>query len=232
MSADELKKQVAQAALDLVADLLDNPNAKGAVLGVGTGSTVNHFIDLLAESGLQIAGAVSSSQASTDKLTAYGIKVLSLNEVLAGRTPVPVYVDGADEVDPKLALIKGGGGALTREKIIAQVAQRFICIVDQSKLVPVLGNFALPVEVIPMAAELVAQQLSSLGGKPVMRAGFTTDNGNHILDVAGLNIVDPAGTEARVNQWPGVVTVGLFAARRADDCLVASADGIRHLKPD
>lgn len=222
MTADELKKSVAREALNFVID--------GAVLGVGTGSTVNHFIDLLAESKLQVAAAVSSSEASTAKLKAHGIQVLSLNEVIAAGQSIPVYVDGADEVDLQLALIKGGGGALTREKIIAQAARRFVCIVDESKLVPILGSFALPVEVIPMAAELISSQLRALGGKPTMRAGFTTDNGNQIIDVAGLSISDPGAMEAIINQWPGVVTNGLFAARGADDCLIASSGGVRHQK--
>lgn len=223
MTADDLKKSVAREALKFVND--------GAVLGVGTGSTVNHFIDLLAESKLNVTAAVSSSEASTAKLQAHGIKVLSLNEVLANGHTIPVYIDGADEVDPRLALIKGGGGALTREKIIAQAAKRFVCIVDESKLVPVLGNFALPVEVIPMAVELISAQLESLGGQPTLRAGFTTDNGNQIIDVAGLSISDPTSTEAIINQWPGVVTNGLFAARGADECLVAAAEGVQHLTP-
>jgi len=236
MTAEELKKQVAQAALSFVAKLLDeqgaHSSAPGVVLGIGTGSTVNQFIDLLAGSDLPVAAAVSSSEASTARLEAHQIKVLSLNEVLSSQTPLPVYVDGADEVDPGLALIKGGGGALTREKIIAQASGRFICIVDESKLVPVLGHFALPVEVVPMATELVAQQLRLLGARPAIRSEFTTDNGNHILDASGLEITDPLATEDAINQWPGVVSVGLFARRRADDCLVASASGIRHLTAD
>lgn len=218
MTADDLKKAAAKVAIERVQD--------GAVLGVGTGSTVNHFIDMLPDAPQRIAGAVSSSEASTRRLVERGIPVISLDELIAGNLPMPVYVDGADEIDPSLAMIKGGGGALTREKIIAQAADRFVCIVDQSKLVTVLGAFPLPVEVIPMAAGLVAQRLRQIGGEPVLRAGFVTDNGNSILDVAGLRITDPVTLERDINQWPGVVTVGLFAQRGADECLIAGADGV------
>ncbi len=218
MNADDLKKAAARVALERVQD--------GAVLGVGTGSTVNHFIDMLPGAPQQIAGAVSSSEASTRRLAERGIPVISLDELIAGNLPMPVYVDGADEVDSSLAMIKGGGGALTREKIIAQAADRFVCIVDQSKMVKVLGAFPLPVEVIPMAAGLIAQRLRQIGGEPKLRAGFVTDNGNSILDVAGLQITDPVTLEREINQWPGVVTVGLFAQRGADECLIASAEGV------
>ncbi|MGH1360144.1 MAG: ribose-5-phosphate isomerase RpiA [Burkholderiaceae bacterium] len=223
MNADDLKKAAARVALERVQD--------GAVLGVGTGSTVNHFIDLLPEAPQTIVAAVSSSEASTRRLSERGIPVISLDDMIASKQSMPVYVDGADEVDSSLAMIKGGGGALTREKIIAQAADKFVCIVDQSKIVSVLGKFPLPVEIIPMAVGLVAERLRGLGGVPTERAGFVTDNGNSILDVAGLHITDPVAMEQEINQWPGVVTVGLFAQRGADECLVASTDGVKILKP-
>ena len=219
MNADELKKAVARAALERVVD--------GAVLGVGTGSTVNHFIDLLADVPQRIPAAVSSSEASTERLQKHGIQVISLNDFYRAGNPMPVYIDGADEIDASLAMIKGGGGALTREKIIAQAADRFICIVDESKLVTTLGNFALPLEVIPMATELVMARLRQLGANPVVRAGFVTDNGNAIIDAGGLSIKQPRELEVQLSQWPGVVTVGLFAQRGADECLIASAQGVR-----
>ena len=214
MNQDERKQAVAQAALRHV--------VAGAVIGVGTGSTVDHFIDALAGMRERVRAAVSSSQRSTERLRARGIEVLDLNDVDA----VPVYVDGADEIDPAGAMIKGGGGALTREKILAEAAGRFVCIVDSSKLVPVLGHFPLPVEVVPMARELVRRRLLELGGQPRLREGFVTDNGNQILDVAGLRIEHPAELEGRLNQIPGVVTVGLFARRGADLALVGGADGV------
>ena len=219
MTQDELKKAAALAALDYVEE--------GCIVGVGTGSTVNHFIDGLATRRDRIRGAVSSSEASSRRLAAAGIEVFDLNGIEA----LPIYVDGADEIDPSFAMIKGGGGALTREKIVAAVSTRFICICDASKRVDVLGGFPLPVEVIPMAASHVARELRRLGGNPVLRAGVTTDNGNLILDVHGLRIADPVGTEAHINQIVGVVTNGLFAARGADVLLLASAAGVARLEP-
>jgi ribose 5-phosphate isomerase A len=217
MSADSKKRSAAAAALAYVPD--------NEVLGVGTGSTVNFFIDALAARKVPIKGAVSSSESSTARLKQHGIEVLDLNAV----GDFDVYVDGADESDPQLHLIKGGGAALTREKIIA-AARRFVCIVDDSKLVPVLGRFPLPVEVIPMARSYVARELVRLGGHPVYREGVVTDNGNQILDVHGLQIVDPVGLEATINQIVGVVTVGLFARRPADVLLVARDSGVETLK--
>ena len=218
MDQDVLKRAAAEAALATL-----HP---GEVVGVGTGSTVNHFIDLLAGIRDRVPATVSSSQASTERLRGHGIVVLDLNEVIAAGRPIPVYVDGADEIDPSLAMIKGGGGALTREKILAAAAQTFVCIVDRSKCVETLGRFPLPVEVVPMARELVAASLRAIGGHPRLREGFVTDNGNLVLDVEGLRISDPVGLESTINQWPGVVTVGLFAARGADLALVADAGGI------
>ncbi|CDW93125.1 MULTISPECIES: ribose-5-phosphate isomerase RpiA [Thiomonas] len=215
MTQDELKQQVAAAALTQV--------PQGEIIGVGTGSTVNFFIDALAGIKHQIKGAVSSSERSTERLRAHGITVYDLNEV----AQLSVYVDGADEIDASGAMIKGGGGALTREKIIAEAAERFICIVDQSKLVPVLGKFPLPVEVVPMARELVARRLRALGGDPRERSGYVTDNGNLILDVHGLEIAQPREFETRVNQIPGVVTVGLFALRAANVALIGTAEGVQ-----
>jgi ribose 5-phosphate isomerase A len=215
MTQDELKQQVAAAALTQV--------PQGEIIGVGTGSTVNFFIDALAGIKHQIKGAVSSSERSTERLRAHGITVYDLNAV----AQLSVYVDGADEIDASGAMIKGGGGALTREKIIAEAADRFICIVDQSKLVPVLGKFPLPVEVVPMALELVARRLRALGGDPRERSGYVTDNGNLILDVHGLEIAQPREFETRVNQIPGVVTVGLFALRAANVALIGTAEGVQ-----
>ena len=215
MTQDELKQQVAAAALNHV--------PQGEIIGVGTGSTVNFFIDALATIKHRIQGVVSSSERSTERLRAHGIAVVDLNEV----SRLSVYVDGADEIDPSGAMIKGGGGALTREKIIAEVAERFVCIVDQSKLVPTLGKFPLPVEVVPMARELVARRLRALGGDPRERQGYITDNGNLILDVHGLQISQPREFETRVNQIPGVVTVGLFALRGANVALIGSPEGIQ-----
>lgn len=211
--SNDAKRQAAEAALRYVED--------GMAVGVGTGSTVAYFIDALGRERDRIAGAVSSSEDSTRKLQAQGIDVLDLNA--AG--PLPLYVDGADECDPQRCLIKGGGGALTREKIIAEASRRFVCIVDPSKLVPVLGTFPLPVEVIPMARSLVSRRILELtGGQPVWRQGTTTDNGNWIVDVHNLRIADPPALETALNQIPGVVCVGLFAHRRAD--VVIAGDSI------
>jgi len=217
MNQDEKKKRVALAALDEIAN--------DEVIGVGTGSTVNFFIKALAAHRGRITGAVSSSESSSAHLRAAGIEVLDLNSVSGFDT----YIDGADEADRHLRLIKGGGAALTREKIVAAVARRFVCIVDDSKVVDVLGRFPLPVEVIPMARSHVARELLKLGGQPVWRQGVTTDNGNQILDVRGLAITDPVGLETEINQIAGVVTVGLFARRPADLLLVASDEGIAKL---
>ena len=218
MDQQELKKAVGRAALQYV--------KSGEILGVGTGSTVDCFIDALKESGISIPACVSSSVRSTKKLEQYGFKVLDLNEV----ERIGVYVDGADEIDPHFAMIKGGGGALTREKIVAMVSDRFVCIADQSKKVDVLGKFPLPIEVIPMAVRAVSRELEKLGGKPVLR-DFTTDNGNKILDVHGLKIEDPVQWEQKLNQIVGVVTVGLFAARGADVLLLGTDEGVQTFKP-
>ena len=218
MDQQELKKAVGRAALQYV--------KPGEILGVGTGSTVDCFIDALKESGISIPACVSSSVRSTKKLEQYGFKVLDLNEV----ERIGVYVDGADEIDPHFAMIKGGGGALTREKIVAMVSDRFVCIADQSKKVDVLGKFPLPIEVIPMAVRAVSRELEKLGGKAVLR-DFTTDNGNKILDVHGLKIEDPVQWEQKLNQIVGVVTVGLFAARGADVLLLGTDEGVQTLKP-
>ena len=217
MTQDQLKQAVAQAALRYV--------VPGAVVGVGTGSTVNYFIQGLAAMREQLGGAVSSSHASTERLHALGIPVLDLNAV----QHIPVYIDGADEIDPSGAMIKGGGAALTREKIVAEVAERFICIVDSSKQVAVLGKFPLPVEVVPMARALVQRRLLQLGGDARLREGVVTDNGNLILDVHGLQISQPRELEASINQIPGVVTVGLFARRGADIALVGTPAGVREV---
>jgi ribose 5-phosphate isomerase A len=217
MDQDALKKQCAEAALAFVEDDM--------MVGVGTGSTVNHFIAALAPWKNRIAGAVSSSEASTKRLRDVGIEVRDLN----GTDGCDLYVDGADEVTEHLAMIKGGGGALTREKIVAQASRTFVCIADASKLVPVLGRFPLPVEVIPMARSLVARQIVRMGGRPVLREGFVTDNGNVILDVHGLAITDPAALESELNQLPGVVTNGLFARRPADVLLLGSPGGVKRL---
>ena len=218
MTQDELKKAAAHAALDYIAD--------GSIVGVGTGSTVNHFSDALAGMRDRIVGAVSSSEASSRRLAAHGIEVFDLN----GIESLPVYVDGADEIDGGFAMIKGGGGALTREKIVAAVSERFICICDASKRVDVLGRFPLPVEVIPMACSHVMRELRRLGGEPRVREGFVTDNGNLILDVHDLQISDPVATETRINQIVGVVTTGLFAERGADVLLLAGAGGVERLQ--
>jgi ribose 5-phosphate isomerase A len=226
MKQDELKRAAAQAALDYV--------VPGAVIGVGTGSTVNFFIEGLADLRGRIAGAVSSSEASAERLRRHGIEVHDLNAVIEAGQTIPVYVDGADEINAALQMIKGGGGALTREKIVAEASDRFICIVDRSKVVETLGRFPLPIEVIPMAARLVAARIREMGGEPRVRSGPPTDNGNVILDVAGLSIDDPCAFESRINQWAGVVTVGLFAGRPASVALVASPEGIERMqvRPD
>lgn len=218
MTQDQAKREAARAALKYL--------KPGEVLGVGTGSTVNHFIELLAPHKHEIAAAVSSSETSTTRLKSLGIPVIELNE--AGS--LSLYVDGADESNLHLQLIKGGGGALTREKIIAAAARQFVCIVDESKLVSALGRFPLPVEVIPMARSLVARELVKLGGSPELRQGFITDNGNPILDVHGLSIDRPLELESRINQIPGVVTVGLFAHRPADLLIVGGTGGIREMR--
>jgi len=217
MTQDELKALVGQAALQYV--------VPGALVGVGTGSTVNHFIDALAAIKDTITGAVSSSEASSERLRARGIPVLDSNTV----ERLPVYIDGADEIDGRGCMIKGGGAALTREKIVADLAERFVCIADESKLVKTLGRFPLPVEVIPMAAAQVARRFKALGGDANLRAGVVTDNGNVILDVRGLSIADPLAMESEVNQWPGVVTVGIFARHKAGVCLLGTAQGVKTL---
>ncbi|HEY1325817.1 MAG TPA: ribose-5-phosphate isomerase RpiA [Casimicrobiaceae bacterium] len=219
MSQDEQKQAVARAALDYVED--------DAWIGVGSGSTANYFIDALAARKHRIKGAVASSVKTAERLKSHGIPVEELNDV----RDIPVYVDGADEVDARGAMIKGGGGALTREKIVAAVARRFVCIVDQSKSVEYLGRFPLPVEVIPMARSYVARELVRLGGQPAWRMGFTTDNGNVILDVGGLVIRDPVALETEINQIAGVVTVGLFARRGADVILMGSDRGVSNVAP-
>lgn len=219
MDKEEQKRAAAQTALQYVTE--------GTLIGVGTGSTANHFIDALAKSKIKLAGAVASSEATAARLKAAGIAVVDLNSVEA----LPVYVDGADEIDPQLQLIKGGGGALTREKIVAAVAQRFICIADRSKLVAILGEFPLPLEVIPMARAHVARHIIRLGGEPALRPGVTTDNGNVILDVRGLKITRPADLESELNHIVGVVCNGLFARRAADVALLGGPDGVQTLMP-
>jgi ribose 5-phosphate isomerase A len=215
MNQDELKKQVAEAAIDYV--------ETDTVIGVGTGSTANHFIDALARIKHKIDGAVASSEATAQRLRQHGIPVLDLNST----GELSVYIDGADECDPHLHLTKGGGGALTREKIVAAASRKFVCIADESKLVDVLGAFPLPVEVIPMARSYVARQLVRLGGNPVWRENFVTDNGNVILDVHNLTITDPRGLETQLNNLAGVVTNGLFALRPADVLLLGTAEGVK-----
>jgi len=217
MSSDAGKRHAAREALKFVEE--------GSILGVGTGSTVNHFIDLLAEQGPEIKGAVSSSEASTQRMKEKGIEVLELNST----GDLDLYIDGADESNRLLQLIKGGGGALTREKIIAGASKRFICIADASKLVRALGSFPLPVEVIPMARSFVARKLRDLGGTPHWRENVTTDNGNQIIDVSGLTIAEPIALEDKINAIPGVVTVGLFARRGADVLLLGSDEGVERI---
>jgi ribose 5-phosphate isomerase A len=218
MTQDQLKALVGQAALAYV--------QPGTVVGVGTGSTVNHFIQALGTLKERIAGAVSSSEESSRRLRALGIEVLDSNRV----ERIPVYVDGADEIDGQGCMIKGGGGALTREKIVADLAERFVCIADGSKRVATLGAYPLPVEVIPMAAAQVARRLAELGARVQPREGFVTDNGCHILDAHGLSITDPLALECRINQWPGVVTVGIFARHKASVCLLGTAQGVQTLQ--
>lgn len=217
MTQDELKTLVGQAALHYV--------EAGSIVGVGTGSTVDKFIDALAASGIKVAGAVSSSVRSTERMKALGIPVLDAAEVQS----LGVYIDGADEIDHGGHMIKGGGAALTREKIVADLAARFVCIADESKLVQALGKFPLPVEVIPMAAAQIARRFGAMGGVATLRAGVVTDNGCHILDVAGLQITEPRAFEADINQWPGVVTVGVFARNRANVCLLGTSEGVKTL---
>ena len=221
LSQQALKQQAADAALEHIAPML----TQDAVIGVGTGSTADLFIDGLARFRGKFRGAVASSERSAKRLTDLGIQVLDLNEVQT----MPVYVDGADEINPQLHMLKGGGGALTREKIVASVAKQFVCIADESKLVDVLGRFPLPIEVLPIAREAVARVAFSLGGVPALRAGFVTDNGNQIIDVTGLSITDPCALERALNNVPGVVTNGLFAVRPADVALLATQSGIRRL---
>jgi ribose 5-phosphate isomerase A len=221
VTQDELKARVGQAALQYV--------QPGQVVGVGTGSTVNYFIAALATLKDRIAGAVSSSNASTARLEALGIRVFDANEV----GEISVYVDGADEIDARGYMIKGGGAALTREKIVAAQCRRFVCIADESKRVEVLGRFPVPVEVIPMATQRLVRQFAAMGGSARLRlkdgVPLVTDNGQHILDVGGLSIADPLGFESEVNQWPGVVTVGVFAHQKAGVCLLGTAAGVQTL---
>ena len=222
MNQDQLKTLVGQAALQYV--------LPGEYVGVGTGSTVNKFIDALASLKGQIRGAVSSSEASSERLRALGIEVIDANAV----DSLALYVDGADEIDPSGCMIKGGGAALTREKIVAALAQRFVCIADQSKYVPVLGRFALPVEVIPMAAQQIVRRFAALGGVATLRlqadgSALRTDNGLNILDVTGLRIPDPLAFESAVNNWPGVVCVGVFAHQKASVCLLGTPEGVKTL---
>ncbi len=223
MTQDELKQTAALAARDYV----DAHLPRGAILGVGTGSTANLFIDAVAGIKDRLGGAVASSEATARRLQSHGIRVFDLNEVVEQGMAMPIYVDGADEINSSLAMIKGGGAALTREKIVAAAATTFVCVCDQTKLVSQLGNFPLPVEVIPMARALVARALSLLGGEPRIRTGCTTDNGNLIIDVHGLGINEPVMLEQRINQIVGVVTNGLFACRGADVLLLATEQGVK-----
>lgn len=220
MSSEAMKKRAAEAALEYIED--------NTVVGVGTGSTVNYFIEALSRIKHRIDGAVSSSEATTQRLKAQGIPVFDLNAV----GPLPLYVDGADEVNAQLQSIKGGGGALTREKIVAAASELFVCIADQSKRVEVLGAFPLPVEVIPMARSHVGRELVKHGGQPVLRERFVTDNGNLILDVYNLSILEPAKLETQLNNIVGIVTVGLFALRPADVLLLGTANGVQVIKPE
>ncbi|KNH07836.1 Ribose 5-phosphate isomerase A [Candidatus Burkholderia brachyanthoides] len=226
MTQDELKQLVGQAAADYV-----NANVpEGSIIGVGTGSTANCFIDVIVKTKAHYRGAVSSSLATTARLESHGFKVFDLNDI----ETLSIYVDGADEIDAGGAMIKGGGGALTREKIVASVADVFVCIADASKRVGVMGTFPLPVEVLPMARTAIGRKLTALGGVPIVRvnkdgAPFITDNGNEIIDVKGLLITDPRTLEAQINAWPGVVTVGLFAARGANLCLLGTEKGVERI---
>ncbi|SET04231.1 ribose-5-phosphate isomerase [Nitrosomonas marina] len=215
MTQDEQKRAVAAAAIEHI--------SIGSIIGVGTGSTANYFIDELAKVKHKIDGAVASSDATAKRLQSHGIEVIDLNNV----DDLPVYIDGADEITPHLHMIKGGGGALTREKIVSAVARKFVCITDQSKLVDVLGNFPLPIEVIPMARSYVAREILLLGGQPALRQGFITDNGNVILDVHGLQILNPVEMESALNQITGIVTNGLFARRAADLLLLGTDEGVK-----
>ena len=217
MTPDEKKQQVAKKALEYVVE--------DTIIGIGTGSTANYFVDALATIKHKIEGTVASSNVTAERLKSHGIPVFELN----GVNEISVYIDGADESNRYLHLIKGGGGALTREKIVAAASKRFVCIADDSKLVEVLGKFPLPIEVIPMARSYVARQLVKMGGKPVWRDGFITDNGNVILDVHNLQIIEPVKLETQINELTGVVTNGLFAARRADVLLLGSQDGVKVL---
>jgi len=219
MTQDEMKRKAAEAAMEYV--------VHDEIVGVGTGSTVNHFIDCLAEIKGKIKGAVSSSEASTERMEKLGIKVYDLNSVDC----IPVYIDGADESNHNLSLIKGGGGALTREKIIAGASDKFVCIADESKLVDVMGKFPLPVEVIPMARSYIARKIAKMGGRPVWRENFITDNGNMILDVHDMDIMEPIKMEDEMNSWAGVVTCGLFARRGADVLILGTKDGARTVVP-
>jgi ribose 5-phosphate isomerase A len=227
MTQDELKQLVGQAA----ADYVNAHVPEGAIIGVGTGSTANCFIDALAAVKGRYRGAVSSSVATTARLEKHGIKVFDLNDIES----LPVYVDGADEIDHGGAMIKGGGGALTREKIVASVSEVFVCIADATKRVDVLGKFPLPIEVVPMARTAIGRRVTAAGGVPVLRvkpdgSPYITDNGNEIIDVKGMQIADPCAFEAVVNAWPGVVTVGLFAARGADLCLLGADTGVETIE--
>ena len=215
MTQDELKAAVGRAALAFV--------LPGSVVGVGTGSTVNCFIDALASMKDRIQGAVSSSEKSTERLRAHGIQVIDSNSI----ERIPAYIDGADEIDHAGHMIKGGGAALTREKIVADLAERFICIADASKLVTTLGAFPLPLEVVPMASAQISRKLKALGGVPALRQGVVTDNGCQIIDVRGLSLSDPLAMEREINQWPGVVSVGIFARNKASVCLLGTAQGVK-----
>ena len=219
MTQDELKQAVARAALDYV---------PGGIIGVGTGSTARLFIEALAGIKERIVGAVPSSEDTRRRLEGHGIRIFDLNEIES----MPMYIDGADEINAEMHMIKGGGGALTREKIVSAVAERFVCIADGSKYVEVLGRFPLPVEVIPMATAQISREIVRLGGRPVLREGYVTDNGNRIIDVHGLQILDPVDLETRLNQLAGVVTSGLFARKPADVCLLGTEQGVITLRAD
>ena len=219
MTQDELKQAVARAALDYV---------PGGIIGVGTGSTARLFIEALAGIKERIVGAVASSEDTRRRLEGHGIRIFDLNEIES----MPVYIDGADEINAEMHMIKGGGGALTREKIVSAVAERFVCIADGSKYVEVLGRFPLPVEVIPMATAQISREIVRLGGRPILREGYVTDNGNRIIDVHGLQILDPVDLETRLNQLAGVVTSGLFARKPADVCLLGTEQGVITLRAD